>query len=258
MAGDVAGVGRNLVGDNTLLDVLGVGQPQVLLRSHVAQERRPVVGGSRGPDGRGDVVVAGGDVGHQRPEHVKGRLLADLLLNLDVVLDLVERDVARPLHHDLHVGVPAALDELPQDPKLGELGCVGRVSQAARPKRVAKRDGHVVGLENLQNLVEVGIEWVFLFMGDHPVGHETSAAGDDARDAAADERQVLAEDAAVDGHVVHPLDGLRLDYLEDALRRHLWRIPAHVGDGLVQRHGADGNGRRVDQDLADARNIPTR
>ena len=76
--GEVGGVRRDLVGDDALLDVVAVGQPEVLLRRHVAQHRGAEPADHRGADGAGDVVVAGRDVGRQRPERVERRFVAVL------------------------------------------------------------------------------------------------------------------------------------------------------------------------------------
>ena len=102
-------MGGDPVRDEPLLDVLGVRQAEVLLRRHVAEHRRPVPADDRGADRGRDVVVAGRDVGHERAERVERRFVADLLLAAHVHLELVERDVAGPLDHHLHVALPGAL-----------------------------------------------------------------------------------------------------------------------------------------------------
>jgi len=49
------------------------------------------------------VVVAGRDIGDQRAERVERRAMAPVLLQDDVLIHQVERDVPRTLDHDLHV-----------------------------------------------------------------------------------------------------------------------------------------------------------
>ena len=56
---DVGGVGGDLVGDDALADVVGVGQAEVLLGRDVAEHRGSVPADHRRADGAGDVVVAG-------------------------------------------------------------------------------------------------------------------------------------------------------------------------------------------------------
>jgi hypothetical protein len=47
------------VGNQTLLHILRVRQPEVFLVSHVTKHRRPVPADDRSADGRRDVVIAG-------------------------------------------------------------------------------------------------------------------------------------------------------------------------------------------------------
>ena len=68
MAGDIGGVGCNLVGDHTLPDVLGVREAEVLLGSDVAEHGGAIPADHGGTDRAGDVVVAGSDVGDERAE----------------------------------------------------------------------------------------------------------------------------------------------------------------------------------------------
>ena len=238
VAGDVGGVGGDLVGDDPLPHVVGVGQAEVLLGRHVAEHGRAVLGRHRGADGARDVVVAGGDVGDERAEHVERRLVAELQLLLHVHRDLVERDVAGPLDHDLHVVLPGAPGQLAERLQLGELGRVGGVGEAAGAQAVAEREGHVVPLEDLADVVEVRVERVLRLVGEHPLRHERAAARDDAGDALRRERDVVAQHAGVDGHVVDALLGLVLDDVEHELGREVGHV-VHVGHGLVDGHRAD-------------------
>ena len=120
-------MGGDLVGNHALAHLLGVGQPEVFFPGHVAQHVRPVPPDHRRADRRRDVIVARGDVGHERPERVERRLVADRLLLADVLLDQVHRDMAGALDHHLDVLCPRARGELPQRLELGELGAVVRV-----------------------------------------------------------------------------------------------------------------------------------
>ena len=73
-------MGGDLVRNHTLPHVIKIRQAEVLLWRDVAKHGRPVPGRHRRPDGAGDVVVAGRDVGHNRPEDVERRFIAPLLL----------------------------------------------------------------------------------------------------------------------------------------------------------------------------------
>ena len=91
------------------------GQAEVLLRRDVAEHRRAAPAGEGGADAAGDVVVAGGEVGHERAEDVERRAVADFDLLLDVHVDLVHRDVAGAFDHDLRAVRPAAVGQFAED-----------------------------------------------------------------------------------------------------------------------------------------------
>lgn len=119
-----------LVATSPLAHVMGVRQAQVLGRCHVAEEIRPARSCDGPTDGRRDVIVAGSDIGHERPEYVEGRPMAQALLHLHVGGNLVERHVPRPLDHHLHAGIPRALRELADFDELGDLGGVACIVDA--------------------------------------------------------------------------------------------------------------------------------
>ena len=121
------------------LDVVAVGQPEMLLRRHVAEQRGAEPADHRRADAAGDVVVARRDVGDQRPERVERRLAAFLELLVHVDLDLVHRHVAGALDHHLDVVLPGELGQFAQGLELGELGAVVGVGVRAGPQPVAQR-----------------------------------------------------------------------------------------------------------------------
>ena len=75
--GEVGRVRGDLVRDHAVLDVVLVRQAEMLFGRHVAEHRRAVPADHRRADGAGDVVVSGRDVGHERPERVERRLVAE-------------------------------------------------------------------------------------------------------------------------------------------------------------------------------------
>ena len=137
--GEIGGVRGDLVGDDAGLDVVAVGQAQMLLRRHVAEQRRAEPADHRRADAAGDVVVARRDVGDQRPERIERRLAAFLELLVHVDLDLVHRHVAGAFDHHLDVVLPGDLGQLAQGFELGELGAVVGVGVRAGAQPVAQR-----------------------------------------------------------------------------------------------------------------------
>src|SRR5574343_94481 len=79
--GQVGGMGGELVGDDAFLDVILVGQAEVLLGRHVAEHGRTVPADHRGADAAGDVVVARRDFG----QFAQGLQFAELGFVIGVV-----------------------------------------------------------------------------------------------------------------------------------------------------------------------------
>jgi hypothetical protein len=131
---DIGGVGRDLVRDEPGLHVFPVGQAQVLLGRHVAEHGSAVPADHGRADRRRDVVVARRDIGDQRPQRVERRLVAHLVFLLHLQLDLVQRDVAGPFDHHLHIVLPGLLGQLAQRLQLRELRFVAGIGDAAGPQ----------------------------------------------------------------------------------------------------------------------------
>ncbi len=151
------------------------------------------------------MVIAGRDIRDQRPEGVEGRAVAEFLLAFDVFPDEVEGDVAWSFDHDLHVVFPGAFGQFGQGVEFGELCGVVGVGRGSRAQPVAERKRDVVAGEDFTQLVEAGVEEVFLVVCEAPAGHDGSAAGDDAGDPVGGQGHVAQQYAGVDGHVVHAL-----------------------------------------------------
>ena len=136
--GEIGGMRRDLVGDDAGLDVVAVGQAQMLLRRHVAQHGAAEPADHGGANARGDVVIARRDVGRQRPERIERRLAALLELLVHVDLDLVHRHVAGAFDHHLAALVPRNFREFAERLQFGELRAVVGVRDRARPQAVAE------------------------------------------------------------------------------------------------------------------------
>ena len=154
------------------------------------------------------------------------------------------------LDHHLDVVLPGLLRQVPEHAQLGELGLVGGVGEAAGAQRVAQREADVVLLEDLAELVEVREPGVLPAGGEHPLRHEGAAPADDAGDPVLRQRQEVAQDAGVDGHVIDALLRLLLDDVEQVLR-HEALDALHALDGLVDGDGAERNAAGAEQLVAD-------
>jgi hypothetical protein len=148
--------------------------------------------------------------------------VAPLHLEVDVLLDLVQGDVARPFNHHLHVLAPGDLGQLAEGPQLAELGLVVGVGDRPGAQPVPEGEGDVVGGEDLAQLFEVGVEEILLVVGQAPGGQDRPAPAHDAGDPGGGERHVAEQDTGVHGHVVDALLGL----LDDGVAV---RLPGEVG-----------------------------
>jgi hypothetical protein len=83
--------------------------------------------------------------------------------------------VAGAFDHHLHVVLPGDLREFAQGLQLAELGGVVGVGDGAGAQAVAQAEGHVVGLHDLADVVEVGVEEILLVVGQAPLGHDRAA-----------------------------------------------------------------------------------
>ncbi len=238
--GDIGGVCGDLVGDAAFFDIALLGEAEVLLGGDIAEHGGAVVGDGGGADAGGDVVVAGEDIGDERAEDIEGCAVADGALELGVVFDLVEGDMAGAFDHDLDTASPGAFGELADDLEFAELGEVGGVGEPAGSEPVADGEGDIVLAHEVADVVPEGVHDVVLVVDEHPLGEERAASGDDADGALLDIFEVGHADAGVDGEVVDALFGLVLEGFHD-------EVAIEVFDLLADDHGVDGDGADGDR-----------
>ena len=100
---------RDLVGNDAFTHIVLVRQSEMLFRGDIAQHGRAVPADHRRANRGGNVIVAGGNIGGQRPQGVERRLTANGQLFFHVFFDQLHRDMARAFDHDLHVVLPGNL-----------------------------------------------------------------------------------------------------------------------------------------------------
>ena len=199
------------------------------------------------------MVIAGGNVGHQRSKNVERSAHADALLHLHIGGDLVQRHMARALHHDLDIVGPGAFGQLAQTHQLFDLADIGGVGQAAGAAGVAQRDGHIVLFADVQDLVKVLVERVLVAGHAHPGKHEGAAAADNVHLPLmlADLVNGLAGDAAVQGDKVHAVLRMQADHINEILCRQGGQVALVVDDRVIHGHRADHDRALVGQLLAE-------
>ena len=198
----------------------------------------------------GDVVVAGRDVGRERPERVERRFAAPLELLVHVLLDHVHGDVAGAFVHHLHAVAPRALGQFALRVQFGELRFVVRVGNRTGTQTVADGKAHVVRGHDFADLVPMRVEEIFLMMRETPLGHDRAAAADDAGHALRRQRNVSQQHAGMDGEVIHALLRLFDERVPVNLPGQFLRFAIHFFQRLINRHGADGHGRVADDPFA--------
>ena len=211
----------------------------MLLGCYITEHRAAVPADHRRTDAGGDVVISRRDVGRQRTQRVKGRLVTFFELFFHVHLDQVHRHVAGPFDHDLDIVLPGDLRQLTQRLQFSELGFVVRVGDRAWPQTVTQAERHVVGLHDLADLFEVLIGEILLVVRQAPFRVNRAAAGHDTGHPLGGQRHVPKPDTCVDREIIDPLLGLLDQRISIELPGEFLGLAAHLFQGLVDRHGAD-------------------
>jgi len=110
----------------------------MFLRRHVAQHGAAEPADHGRTNARGDVIVARGDVGGQRPQRIERRLAAFLELLVHVDLDLVQGHMARPFDHHLAAFFPRDLCQFAERLQFGELRAVVGVGNRAGTQAISQ------------------------------------------------------------------------------------------------------------------------
>ena len=225
----------------------------MLGRRHVAEE----VGAGRSrnspADGRRDMVVARGDIGHKRPQHVEGRLVAQPLLQLHVGGDLIERHMPGAFHHHLHAGIPRAAREPADLDELGDLPGVRGVVAAAGAHGITDGDAHIVLVQDSQHLVVVLIEGVLATSGLHPGEDERPSSRYDIGESPRlfERLDDPAVYAGVNGDEIDPVLGVGAHHFQEILGRNGNERLFQVADGVVHGHRANHGRRFLDERTAE-------
>ncbi len=178
--GQIGGMRRDFVGDQSLFHILFVGQTQMLFRCDITQHRTTKPANHGGTDTRGEMVIAGRDIGGQRTEGVEGGFIAQLELFRHVAADHMHRHVARTFNHYLNIIFPGNTGQFTQGTQFGKLRFIVGILNRTRTQAIAQRQGDIVRHTDFTDLTEVLIEETLLMMGQAPLRHDRSAPRDDA------------------------------------------------------------------------------
>ena len=94
----------------------------MFFRGDITQHRRTVPTDHGRTNSRGNVIVAGRNVGGQRTQGIERCFFTDLQLLVHVFLDHVHRHMPRAFDHGLHVVLPGNFRQLAQGFQFTKLG----------------------------------------------------------------------------------------------------------------------------------------
>ncbi len=164
--------------DHADLHIGAVGQAQMLFRRDIAQHRGAKPTDHRRPDGAGDMVIAGGDIGGQRPERIERRFAAGGQLLIHIGLDLVHRHMARPVDHHLIILGPSDLGQLTQRLQFGKLRGVVGIRDRTGAQAIAQTEADVIRPHDVADFVKMGVKEAFAAVMQAPFCHDRAATAD--------------------------------------------------------------------------------
>ena len=138
--------------------------------------------------------------------------------------------------------LPGDLGQFTQGCEFAELGFVVGIVDRTRTQAIAEREGHVVGLHDFADFLEVRVEEVFLVVSQTPLGHDRTTARHDTGHAVRGHRHVAQQHAGVDGEVVDALFSLFDQGVLEHFPGQVFGLAVNLFEGLIDRHGTDWHG----------------
>ena len=230
----------------------------MLRRGYIAQECRTRCRRKRTADGRGDVVIAGGNICYQGPQYIKRCAVAECFLNFHICGNLIHGHVAGAFNHYLHILRPCALCQLPKGNQLLNLCRIGCIRKTAGAAGIPKAHGDIIFPTDIQNFIVMLIKRVFVACHFHPCKHDGAAAGNNIH-----QTLILLKacrcctiHAAMDGHEIYAVLCVHPHDIQPFLCCDLCQRLMIIHNGIINRHGAN-HGRAIGCQLAaEASGIP--
>ena len=237
--GKVGSVGSDLVGNDPGFHIIAVGQAQVLLGRDITEHGTAEPADHRRADTRGNVVIARSNIGGQRPQCIERRFVAALQLLVHVLLDQLHGHMTRPFNHHLNIVLPSDLGQLTEGFQLTELGFIIGIGDRTGTQAVTQREGHIIGLHDLADVLEMGIEEVLLVVCQTPLGHDRAATRDNPGDPLGSHGHVTQQHSGMDSEVVDTLLSLFDQGVAEDLPGQILSHTVDLLQGLVDGHSAD-------------------
>ena len=205
-----------------------------------------------------NMVVTGSDVGGQRPQRIKRCFIAALQLLVHIFLDELHRHMPWTFDHALHVMLPGDSGQLTKGFQLTELRCIVGVGDRTGTQAITQRKGHIIGLHDLADIVEVGIKEVFLMMCQAPFGHNGAATRHYSGHPFSRHRHITQQHSSMNGEVVHALLGLLNQGIAKNFPRQVLGDSIYFLQRLIDGDRTDGHRGVADDPLTGLVNIFTR
>src|SRR5207237_7127672 len=132
---------------------------------------------------------------------------------------------------------------------------VNRIRNATRTQTVAEAKAHIIDAHDFANLTETRIKKAFLMMRQAPLGHDRTAAGDNAGDPVGGERDVAKQDPGMNGEIIDALLALLDQSVAINLPGEFLRLAPDLFQGLINRHRANWDGRVANNPFAGLVNV---
>mmetsp|Transcript_18421 Transcript_18421/g.40109 ORF Transcript_18421/g.40109 Transcript_18421/m.40109 type:complete len:256 (+) Transcript_18421:667-1434(+) len=232
----------NLVGDDTSLDVIAIGESKMLLWRDVAKHCSSKGSNICSTDGGGDVIVSGCDIGGKRTQSVKWRLAAPIQLVAHVFGNLVKRYMAGSLIHDLDIFFPGTTGESTLSLEFGKLGFIISVVNGSGTKTISDGESNVVLGANIKNLIPMIIRKVLLVVENAPLGMNGSSTADDTSHSFNSHWNIMEQHSSMNGEVIDTLLCLFDQSLTENLPGQIFRDTIDLFQGLVDWYCSDRNG----------------
>ena len=146
--------------------------------------------------------------------------------------------MAGPFYHHLHVLFPRLFGQTTNGFQLAELGRIVGIVAAAGTQAVAERKGGIVLRHQLANLIKMFVEKTLFFMRCAPLGHNRTAARNNAGEPLGRKGQMFAQQSGMNRKIIHTLLALFHQGIAKNFPRQVFGHAVHLFQGLIDGHGS--------------------
>src|ERR1700760_2880553 len=171
----------NFVSDDARTNILSIWKTQMFLRSNVAEHRSSIPSDVCCTNRTGNVVVAGSDISNKWAQGIEGRFETLLQFFFHVFANELQRYVTWTFDPHLDVVLPRLLCQFTKRSQFCKLCLIVGVVNRTGTKPISQTKGHVVGLHDFANLIEIRIQKILPMVCEAPLRHNGAAARHDSR-----------------------------------------------------------------------------